>query len=467
MFKCGFDYCSELAHHYSLSGNIPKAVEYLHRAAQQAVRHAAHLDAMRHLRAALELLKRLPDTPARARRELTLLLSLGPSLMDVQGYGAPEVAATYTRALQLCEQIGEMSGLFAVHLGLRIHYISRAEYSAARELSERMLRMAADEKDSGLLVEAHSALGVCLFFLGEFAAGREHLERALALYDPAQHQAHVFTHGVEPGIRALNYLALTLWHQGYPDQAYQRSLQALAIARQLAYGPTLAFALAYATELHQLRGEVSLALEHAEAAMAITSDQGLPYWLAWGTALRGWVLARQDRLQEGIAQMREGLADQRAHGGEEGRSYFLALLAESYGIAGDREAALPVLAEAISIATKAGERYYEAELHRLKGSLLLGDGRSAPGAQCGEEAEACFRKALELAHELGAKSLELRAALSLARLWQRAGKLARARAVLAEIYGGFTEGHDTADLREAKALLDELAIVECSPQHLS
>ncbi|QBR02943.1 adenylate/guanylate cyclase domain-containing protein [Paraburkholderia pallida] len=455
------DYCSELAHHYSLSGNIPKAVEYLHRAAQQAVRHAAHLDAMRHLRAALELLKRLPETPARARRELTLLLSLGPALMDVQGYGAPEVAATYTRALQLCEQIGEASELFSALLGLRIHYISRAEYATARELSERMLRMAGDEKDSGLLVEAHSALGVCLFFLGEFAASREHHERALALYDPAQHQAHVFAHGVDPGIRALNYLAMTLWHQGYPDQARERSLEALALARQLAYGPTLAFALAYGAELHQLRGEVALTLERAEAAMAVTSDQGLPYWLAWGIALRGWALTRRDRLQEGIAQMREGLADQRAHGGEEERSYFLALLAESHGIAGDREAALRVLDEAMSIAETAGEHCYEAELHRLKGILLLGAENDGNGQSAsGNEAEACFRKALELARERNAKSLELRAASSLARRWQRAGMIAEARELLSEVYGWFTEGHDTADLREAKALLDELATVQ-------
>jgi class 3 adenylate cyclase/predicted ATPase len=450
------DYCSELAHHYSLSGNIPKAVEYLHRAAQQAIRHSAQLDAMRHLRVALELLKRLPDTPARAQRELSLLISLGPALMDVQGYGAPEVAATYAHALELCEQIGETSQRFAVHLGLRIHHMSRAEHATAREFGERMLSVARHAKDPALLVEAHGALGACLFFQGELGTGRAHQERALALYDPAQHQAHVFAHGVDPGIRALNFLALTLWHQGYPDQAKQRSLEALALARKFAYGSTLAFALSYATELHQLRGEVSLTRERAEAVMTVSAEQGLPYWLAWGTALRGWALTKQGSPREGIAQMHQALAAQRASGGEEERSYFLALLAESYWIAGDREAGLRALGDAMSFADKTGELCYEAELYRLKGLLLLGVENNGEGASAhGEEAEGCFRHAIELARHRGARSLELRAVSSLARLWRREGRIAEARRVLSETYGGFTEGHDTVDLREAKALLEE------------
>ncbi|MBN3786529.1 adenylate/guanylate cyclase domain-containing protein [Burkholderia sp. Ac-20353] len=457
------DYCSELAHHYSLSGNIPKAVEYLHRAGQQALRHSAHPDAMHHLGAALELLKRLPDTPTRAHRELTLLLSLGPALMDVRGYGVPEVAATYTRALTLCEQIGETSQLFAVQLGLRIHYLTRAEYATARELGKQMLCMARRARDPGLLVEAHGSLGACLLLQGNLDAARTHEEQALALYDPEQHQAHVFAHGVDPGIRALNCLALTLWLQGYPEQAHERSQEALALAQKLVYGPTLAFALAYAAELHQLRREVSLAREHAEAVITLSTELGLPYWLAWGTIFRGWALTERESLQEGIAQMRQGLAADRATGGEDQRSYFLALVANSYRSAGDIDAGLGMLDEAMAIMDRTGEHFFEAELHRLKGSLLLdGLNNNDDVSACYDAAEDCFREAIAVARHQGARSLELRAVSSLARLWQRKGKIAEARQALSDVYGRFTEGFDTADLRDAKALLDALTPVRAN-----
>ncbi|CAB3734429.1 adenylate/guanylate cyclase domain-containing protein [Paraburkholderia rhynchosiae] len=444
------DYCSELAHHYSLSGNLPKAVEYLHRAAQQALRHAAHPDAMHHLGAALTLLKRLPDTPARAQRELALLLTLGPALMDVRGYGAPEVAATYTRALALCERTGETSQRFAAQLGLRIHHLVRAEYATAYELGKQMLVTARRAKDPSLLMEAHGALGSCSFLQGNLDAARTHVEQALAIYDPEQHQAHVFAHGVDPGIRALNFLVLTLWFQGYPDQARKRSLEALALAQKLAYGPTLAFSLTYAAQLHQLRRESSLAHEHAEAIITLSTEQGLPYWLAWGMLLRGWAISEQGSIPEGIAQMRRGLDAQRAAGGEDQRPYFLALLADSYWRAGDREAGLGMLEEAMSIVEKSGEHCYEAELYRLKGSMLP--------VGLNNEAAGCFHQAIALARQQGARSLELRAVSGLARLWQRQGKTADARQALSNVYERFTEGFDTADMRDAKALLDALAL---------
>ncbi|MCP3716467.1 adenylate/guanylate cyclase domain-containing protein [Paraburkholderia sp. CNPSo 3281] len=442
------DYCSELAHHYSLSGNIPKAVEYLHRAGQQALRHAADPDAMHHLGAALGLLERLPDTPARASRELTLLLALGPALMNVRGYGAPEVAATYTRARQLGEQLSETPQLFAALLGLRIHNMTRANYAVARELGERMLRMAEHAGDLDWLLEAHGALGACLFLQGELDVAGAHLEQALSLYDPERHQAHVFAHGVDPGSRALNFLALIRWFQGYPDQAHARSMEALALARKLAYGPTLAFTLAYVAELHQLRREAPLARERAEAALAVANEHGLPYWLAWGTILSGWARIEPGSLQEGIAQLRQGLHAEQSAGGEEHRSYFLGLLADCQGRAGDAEGGLRTLAQAMAIVDTTGERFYEAELHRLKGTLL-------PAASS-DEAQACFLKAIAVARAQGARSLALRAASSLARLWQRAGRADEARQVLSAILDTFTEGFDTADLREARTLLDTL-----------
>ncbi|MEM5365863.1 adenylate/guanylate cyclase domain-containing protein [Paraburkholderia azotifigens] len=454
------DYCGELAHHYSMSGNVPKAVEYLQRAAQQALRHAAHLDALHHLGAALGLLERLPDTPARAHRELTLLLAIGPALMDVRGYGAPEVAATYTRALALCEQFGETSQLFSALLGLRIYYMVRAEYATARDLGERMLRMARQSKDPSLLVEAHGALGACLFLQGAFGAARVHEQRAIALYDPEQHQAHAFTHGVDPGARALNFLSLILWLQGYPDQAHQRSLEALDLARKCAYGPTLAFALAYAAELHQLRGEASLVRERAEAAITVSTELGLPFWHAWGTVFRGWALTEREDLEQGIVQMREGLNAERISGSEDQRPYFLAVLAERYWKAGNRKAGIEMLEEAMAIMNATGEHCFEAELYRLKGTMCVDalDGRDLPAYS--EESEAWLRRAAAVAREQGARSLELRATSDLARLWQRAGRIEEAKQVLSRVYDWFTEGFDTGDLREAAALLDTLASSE-------
>ncbi|EEA04560.1 adenylate/guanylate cyclase [Burkholderia sp. H160] len=453
------DYCSELAHHYSLSGNIPKAVEYLHRAAQQALRHAAHADAMHHLGAALGLLERLPDTPARASRELMLLLSLGPALMDVRGYGAPEVGATYTRARQLSEQFGETSQLFAALLGLRIYNVSCARYAAARELGERMLHMAQQAQDADWLLEAHGALGACLFHQGELSAAVEHEEQALALYDPERHQAHVFAHGVDPGIRALNFLALSLWLQGHPDQARKRNREALALAQKLAYGPTLAFALTYSAELHQLRREASLVRERAEAVIAVATEQGFPYWLAHGTIFRGWAQTEPVSLQDGITLLCEGLNAEQSAGGEEHlSSYFLAILADCQWRTGDREGALRSIEEAMAIVDATGEHYYEAELHRLKGAILLdamSNDELAPA--CRDEVQACFLRAIAVARAQGARSLELRAASSLARLWQRAGRTGEARRVLSEVFDTFAEGFDTSDWLEARELLNALA----------
>ncbi|RQR45820.1 hypothetical protein DIE21_30670 [Burkholderia sp. Bp9140] len=451
------DYCSELAHHYSQSGNIPKAVEYLHRAAQQALRHAAHPDAMNHLGAALALLKRLPDTPMKAHWELTLLLSLGPVLMDVRGYGSTEVGATYRRALELCERTGEASQRFATQLGLRIHHVVRGEIAIATDLSKQMLDTARDANDPGLLVEAYGALGACLFLGGDFGAARANLEEALAIYDPKQHQAHVFAHGVDPGIRALNYLVLTLWFQGYPEQALKRSAEALALAQDLAYGPSLAFSLTYAAHLHQLRREPMRAGERADAVIAVSTEHGLPYWLAWGTLLRGWATSEQGNIQDGIAQMRQGLDAQRAAGGEDLRPYSLALLAGSYRRAGDTRAARDRLAEATAIIEQSGEHCYEAELCRLAGICSAAEASRDGTAPAGDdEAAACFHRAIACARRQGARALELRAASDLARLLQRQGKTAEARQALSEVVACFTEGFDTRDLREAKALLDAL-----------
>jgi predicted ATPase len=268
-------------------------------------------------------------------------------------------------------------------------------------------------------------------------------------------------------VSCLSYAALVLWSLGYPDQALKRSHEALTLAQELSHSHSLAFALFSAAWLHQFRREGQLARERAEAAITLSTDRGFPFFLALATIPRGWALAEQGQGEEGVVQIYQGLATYRSTGAETGRPYFLALLAEAYGKGGQAEEGLTMLAEALAPVNKNEDRYYEAELYRLKGGLTLQKFRVQGSKFQGEnpqstfpnpqlEAEACFLKAIDIACKQQAKSPELRATTSLARLWQQQGKKKEAHQMLAEIYGWFTEGFDTKDLQEAKALLEEL-----------
>ncbi|MCY1346598.1 TOMM system kinase/cyclase fusion protein [compost metagenome] len=449
------EHCSELAHHFSRSGNAPKAVEYLHCAGRQAVQRSANTEAGAHLTTALALLETLPDGPERARQELALQLTLGPAWMATKGFAAPEVGAIYTRALTLCRQLGETTQLFPTILGLRAFQIVRGELPAARELSEQLLALAQQAQDPALLVRAHRALGVSLLGLGELGAARAHLEQALALYAPGQCQSPAFF--LEPGVLGLAYVALDLWLLGYPDQALARSQEMLALAQTLSHPPDSANALLFAAELHLYRGETQPMRELAEALVALATEHGFPLWLAHGTILLGWALVGHGRAAEGIEKLQQGLSAYRAMGAGLWRTHFLALLAEAYGKARQAEPGLQTLAEALAVAHRTQERLYEAELYRLKGELTLLQPSCAGEAGAGpDKAEASFQRAIAIARRQGARSLELRAVMALSRLWRLQGKGADAREMLAESYGRFNEGFDTADLQEAKALLTEL-----------
>jgi predicted ATPase len=451
------DHYSELAHHYSRSGNTKKAVEYLQLAGQQAVQRSAYAEAFTHLTTALELLKTLPDTPERGQQELTLQLAVGVPLMATKGYAAPEAEHAYSRARELCQQLGETPQLFPALRGLWQFYHLRAEYETAGRLGEQLFSLAQHVQSPALLLEAHRVLGPTLFQLGEFAPAREHLEQGIALYDLQQHRSHAFLYGQDPGVACRSHAARVLWHLGYPDQALKRSHEALSLAQELSHPFSLAYALSFAAWSHQSRREGQAAQERAEAAITLSTEQGFPSWLAMGTISWGWALAEQGQGEEGIAQMRQGMAAWRATGAELARPYYLALLAEAYGRMGQLEEGLSVLAEALSAVHQAGDREYEAELYRLKGELTLAQS-SVQGlaSSVQKEAEESFLKAIEIARRQSAKSSELRAAMSLSRLWQSQGKKDEARQMLAEIYGWFTEGFDTADLQEAKALLEGL-----------
>jgi predicted ATPase len=284
------------------------------------------------------------------------------------------------------------------------------------------------------------------------------LEQSIALDDPQQYRAHPFLFGMDLGVFCRSWAAHALWHLGYPDQALTMSHTALERARELSHPFSLALALNYAAILHQFRREECAVHQRAEAATGLCIQHGFAYYLAWGPILQGWVLAEQGQREEGIAQMRDGLTAFRATGGEVRLPYYLALLAEAYGKAGQAAEGLTLVTEALARAEANGERWREAELHRLKGELLLQQVVETHGyAALLTEAEAQFHEALAIARRQQAKSLELCTAISLSRLWQRQGKCTEARQLLAEVYHWFTEGFDTADLQEARALLAALA----------
>jgi predicted ATPase len=441
-----------LAHHYTEGGLSEQAIRYWLNAGRRAIEHSANVEAIAHLTKGIEVLKMLPDTPERAQKELTLEITLGPTLMAARGYAAPEVEHAYARARELCEQVGETPQLFRVLHGLQRFYLIRAELQTTRKVGEQLLTLAQRMQESAFLLQAHRALGDTLFWLGEVAPARAHFEQGIALYDPQQHRSLAFLYGEDPGVVCLSYAARALWWLGYPDQARQRIHEALTLARELSHPLTLVFALYFAAVLHASHREAQATQEQAEAAIALSTEQEFALWLTRGVVLRGWALAEQGQGEEGITQMREGLAAYRATGAEVARPYWLALLAEAYGKLGQTEQGLIGLTEAVAVAHKTGERFYEAELYRLRGELLLQAGKR----QKVLEAEESFRQALTIARRQRAKALELRAATSLARLWQHQGKYADAHQILAEVYGWFTEGFDTAGLQEARALLDTL-----------
>ena len=442
---------AELAEHFERGYNVPQAVHYLQQAAEKATRRYAHREVVALLTRALALLRQLPETPGHIQQELALQIALGASLLATKGYAAPEVAQTYSRARQLCHHLEDPQQLFPVLRGLWNYYQGRAELQTAQALSAQLLTLAQQTRNPAMLPAAHRALGSTLLFLGAPVAAHAHLAQAIALYDAQQHCAATFLYGDDAGVVCRSRLSWALWYLGYPDQGLALSAETLTLAQQMASPFSLGFALSGAALLHQLRREGHVAQEYAETAICLAMEQGFPYWRIIGSLLCGWVLALQGQAREGLEQLHQGLTALRATGSEVLRPYFLALLAAGYATTGQPAAGLTELAEALTLAEKTAERWYTPEIHRLKGELLLQQSLDNHA-----EAQACFHRALNLARHQQARSLELRAAMSLAQLWQQQDKYAAAYQLLTEVYGWFTEGFDTADMREARTLLDTL-----------
>ena len=439
-----------LAHHYTEAGLAEQAMGYWQRAGQQAVARLAYEEAINHLTTGLALLETLPDTPARCQHELTLHITLGVSQIAAKGHTAPEVEKTYVRARELSRQVGETPQLFLALRGLQVFYLLRGEVQTAHELAEQLFTLAQRQPDPGLLVGSHLALGQTLFYVGELTVAHRHLNQGMVLYEQ-QHPPFPDWPGGHPGVQCPMYAALALWQLGHPAQALQMAQKALAFARDLLHPFSLATALNFATMFHINRREVLAAQALADELLTLSHDQ-VSGFLALGMCLRNWVRSTQTQGEESVTQMQQAFAELQASGTRLFGPYYRALLAEIYETRGQLEEGLATLAEAQTVMHHYGERYWQAEICRLQGVLLL----RQPGTPQAE-AEACFQRALDVARRQEAKSLELRTTMSLSRLWQQQGKRAEAYELLAPVYGWFTEGFDTADLQEAQTLLEELA----------
>ena len=444
---------AELAWHCEQGRDHARAIPYLQQAAATAVRRHAHQEAIDYLQRALALLETLPDTPERRQQELHVHVALGGPLMATKGQAAPEVEQTYSQAYTLCQQVEDTAQLLPVLAGLRLFYVMQAAHQTAQGLSQRLLTLAERHQDRAFLLEAQVALGGGRFFLGQFDAALVHLQQGLAGEDvPAPPTARVVHH---PRISCHVFASWVLWCLGYPDQALVHSQEALTQAQRLSNPYMLMWCQSLVANLHVLRGEAAAARQLAEASMALATSLEVPFWGARSAFIRGIALTRQGCTAEGLEQMQEGWAAIQTTGVRLNRVYFLARLAEALLHAGQPDTGLTVLAEALAFIHTSGERWWEAECHRLWGECLLAQKEPKHEAR---EVAARLQHALDIARHQHARSLELCAAMSLSRLWQQQGKREEARQLLAEVYDWFTEGFDTADLQEAKALLEELGV---------
>jgi class 3 adenylate cyclase/predicted ATPase len=443
-----------LAHHSVRAELWEKTVEYLHQAGKKAAVRSATQEAIAYFEQALEALEHLPESRPRIEKAIDIRVDLGPVLIATKGFQAPDVEENYSRAHALCEQFGETPQLFPVLWGLAMARNLRGELRVGRELGDRLLVLADRANDPALLLEAHHAGWGNLSILGELTSAWFHLEQGFAIYDQQKHKHHAFLYGGhDPGVCCGYHAAEVLWLLGYPDHALRRSKDSLALARELSHPSTMSFALSWAAWFHQYRGERRAVRVRVEEGMTLATGQGFSSRRVQAPFLQGWLLVEEGHEQAGITEMAKILAADRTRG-VSGRwiAQYAALLADAYRKSGRTIEGLRVVNEQQSRVHISGARFYQAEVHRIKGELLLAQDAADKGG-----AEACFQNALQVARGQSAKSLELRAAMSLSRLWQSQNKQGEARELLAGVYNWFTEGFDTADLRQARALLEELS----------
>jgi predicted ATPase len=438
-----------LAQHYAEAGLAEKSAACWEKAGRRSAARSAMAEAAAQLQKGLDQLALLPDSPERRRRELEFCSALGAALIAAKGFAAPETGQAYASARELWEELGSPSEYLGISYGQSSYHAFRGELDRAQSLAEDILRLGHRRNDMAGVVLGHLSCTRSLAYRGEFRRSKSHLAAGLALYDPTAHRSLVDQTGTHPQVYFEGYLAWVLFSLGYPDQAFARSTAAIAEARRLAHPPSMAAALSLGAVL-SLDGNDAALNEWTEELVTLTAEQGFPHWVAWGTMVHGYAKVKNGDLTEGMSLLRSGLAAFRATGAVVGAPWHMSHLAGVCEVAGHIGEGLALLDDALQIVERTGERWFAAELNRQKGGLLLTQGHA-------EAAEELYCKALSIAEEQEAKLWELRAAVNLARLRRDQGRRAEARDLLAPVYGWFTEGFGTPDLREAKALLGELS----------
>ncbi|MCH8801286.1 MAG: AAA family ATPase, partial [Chloroflexi bacterium] len=439
-----------VAHHYTEAGLNLQAVDYWQKAGRIAMGRSAIVEAFNHLSQGLALLEELPDSPKWATQELAIQTMLGHCLIQIKGYSSPEVLQRFQRAQELIAQIGDNSQYPQVMFGVITYYMIRAEYRSSEELATQFIEAAERSQEPFVLPLAHMLMGTGLYYTGEIVRAHDHLLQGITHYELDLHRTLALSFIQEPTSTGLCFSARVLWLLGYPSQSTESVQAAITLAQDVAHPFTLGFVYAFAAVHHINIRSIESALSYTDAVIDVGQQQSFPVWRLFGSIFQGACWAQMGRTQESIASLKQGLAAIASAGTLISQSQYLWWLAQAHLIAGEANEGLEVLDRAFTHVDDTGERFWKAELHRLKGELLL----LPRGSE--EEAEVCFNQALKVARSQSAKSLELRAAMSLSRLWQKQDKSAAARGLLAGVYGWFTEGFETPDLIDAKALLEEL-----------
>ena len=433
---------AHLTRHFEAAGVVEKAVDYLLEAGDRAKRLSANEEAVAYLTRGLNLLEEIPQGSVRDEKELALQASLGAPLVATKGYSAPEVERTFARARELCEQTGGVQQLAPTLWGLCAFYQVRGNHTTAHEMAEQILALAKSGKDSNLRLLAYWMLGLTLTHLGKFSLARDHLDLAVDLYDNEQQCSLTYLYGQNPGVTCLTYLALNLWILGYPDQALEKCDQAISLSEGISHPFSQSFAHGMAALLHALRKVPEAALHDSEKAFRLSKKAGFPFLMALGMIIRGWARSYSGKTGMAIKLMQNGIEAMQAIGAELGRPFFLSLLAEGYGNAGQNDEGLKIISTALQTARNNNEHWNDSDLHRLMGELQEMQG--------GTESEiiSSFHQAVEIAQMQNAKSFELRGAIALV-------KFGEGRDLLREAYQWFEEGHDSDLLIEASALIDQ------------
>jgi predicted ATPase len=440
-----------LAYHFAESGQIAGAIDYWLKAGERAAERSANLEAIRHLTLGLEALGTLPECAARDRRELAFQIAIGTPSIAVYGYSAPQTGAAYQRARVLCERLGEVESLIATLSGEFVYSFVRGDYPVMRRLVDETRQVLERLPNPVVRLTSHRLAGITAMHFGAFAQARAEFDAILRLYDTSQHRSQPVHYVHDPEVSALTYLAPVLWILGFPEQARRSSMAAFRCAAELDQANLTAHVHNFAgAGLCELLGDIPGVRAHADAIVALADRHDLGYWRLNGLILRGWTMVKEGAAEPGIALMRQSATDRAALGVGWYQARYLCMLAEAHAHLGQAEPGLRVVAEAKDLVARNDEHMWEGEVDRIEGELLRVQGASVPAI------EACFARAIARARQQAAKSFELRAATSLARLWVDQDQRTEAWGLLAPVYDWFTEGFDTAALKDAKALLDDL-----------